>query len=127
MNVFAHTVTTTHSNLPGIGGFSGTDVRSPSNLDVSPGTSAPSLRLDNSMLVSVVAPSMKSFIMTIFLSACKFLSAFALIHGSVLMSNAPLVLVRQLDAAFELKILIRAPKSARSSLWTWTHFIEHNS
>ena len=79
------------------------------------------------MLVSVVAPSMKSFIMIIFLSACKLSSAFALIHGSVLMSNAPLVLVRQLDAAFELKILIEAPKSAQGSLWTWTHSIEHYS
>ena len=77
------------------------------------------------MLVSVVAPSMKSFIMTIFLSACKLLSAFALIHGSVLMSKAPLVLVRQLDAAFELKILIEAHGSARSSLWTWTRSMEH--
>ena len=121
----ARAATTAHSNLPGIGGFSGTDVLSPSNLDVSTWTSAPSLRLDNSMLVSVVAPSMKSFIMTIFLSACRLLSAFALIHGSVLISNAPLVLVRQLDAAFELKILIEAPKSARSSLWTWTNPTEH--
>ena len=69
------------------------------------------------MLVSVVAPSMKSFMMTMFLSACNLSSAFARIHGSVLISNAPLVLVRQLDAAFELKILIEGPKSARSSWW----------
>ena len=68
------------------------------------------------MLVSVVAPSMKSFIITIFFSACKLLSAFALIHGSIFMSNAPLVLVRQLEAAFELKILFEAPKSARSQV-----------
>ena len=59
---------------------------------------------------------MKSFIMTMLLSACRLLSAFALIQGSVLMSSAPLVLVRQLDAAFELKILIVAPKSARGQV-----------
>ncbi len=124
---YARAADTAHSNLPGIGGFSGTDVLSPFNPNVSRWTSAPSLRLDNSMLVSVVAPSMKSFMMTMFLSACKISSAFALIHGSVLIFNAPLVLVRQLDAAFELKILIEAPKSPRSLLWTWNQSIEHDS
>lgn len=52
--------------------------------------------------------------MTISISACKILSVFALIHGSVFMSNAALGLVRQLDAAFVLGILIEPPKSARS-------------
>ena len=52
------------------------------------------------MLVSVVAPSIKSFIITIVLSALNLSRAFSLIHGSNTMSLFAFVLVRQLVAAF---------------------------
>ena len=68
---------------------------------------------------------MKSFMMTIFFSACRLLSAFALVDGSVSMSKTHLVLVRQLDAALELKILIEAPSQRRVKLWTRVDSAEH--
>ena len=69
------------------------------------------LLLESSILVSVVAPSMKSSIMTIVFSACNLSSPCFRIHGNVLPSSMPFVLLRQLVAAFADTTLYNATSS----------------
>lgn len=55
--------------------------------------------------VSVLAPSMQSFIITISLSAYNLCSAFSPVQGKVFISSIPFVLVEQLLEALALMIL----------------------